>query len=182
MRLEKFQPEDWFLDDPIEIIEAPYDRIMDLANRSVAFSAFEGYELIACGGLAFWNDDEAEAWIRISKKGFRCRKAGIRCIKELWKILLDTSPPDMNIFCWVDAEWLEAQRLVGWLGFTPTHESRKLNDNRLYFVWELANGNDNDDSRDSGICYGTDATSLDDETAGRSPSTNIGIQCSTERN
>jgi hypothetical protein len=78
--------------------------------------------------------------------------------------LMNNCPAGINMFCWVADDWPEAQRMVKWLGFTKSKESKTINDKK-YFIWDITHGNVNDDSRDGSIrgrCY---ATECDDKTA-----------------
>ncbi len=169
MYFDTFRAIDWYVDDPLEPIEAPGDIAIKLETDGVAISAFTKNGCIGCGGFIYWDENNAEAWIRISKGGLRHRREGVRAIRGMFSILKNICSTDM--FCWVDTEWLEAQRMVEWLGFTPTHECKKIND-KLYFVWKLTHGNVDDDSRDGGICHGADATGCNDRAASRSTSLN----------
>jgi len=136
MRLEKFQPEDWFMDDPLEVIGASYEGIMDLASRSVAFSLFDNEVLLACGGLAFWSEDEAEAWLQLSKKATTGNTLPlIRAIREGLTAIINTH--DGEIFCWVDEERPLAQRFAGWFGFEKT-ETQKVLLGKHIRLWELS--------------------------------------------
>jgi hypothetical protein len=154
MELTTFKPIDWYVDDPLEIIQAPDEMITQLKIRGVGISAYTKEGCMGCGGLLLWEDDLAEAWIRVSRKGFKHRKEGIRAIKKAFHIVTNTVK-DMCIFCWVDTEWPEAQRMVKWLGFIPGTETREMN-NRTYLMWDYNNGNDFNDCRSGHVCDGAD--------------------------
>ncbi len=169
MRMELFQAIDWYLDDPLEPVENPGDIAVKIETQGLGISVFiEDGTCIGCGGILYWGEKEAEAWIRINRKGLEYKKEGIRAIWKGWRIIA-RSCRDMDIICWVDSDWIEAQRLVRWLGFNFGKEMRKLN-NKTYNIWEYKHGNHVDDLGNGSICRGTDATGSDDEVASQRPS------------
>jgi len=151
VKIESFKAIDWFLDDPIEVIEMTYDRAVLLERRSVAFSVFDDKGCVGCGGFIFWTDNEAEAWIRLSKRSLGSMRAGIRAIKESFKVTRNVYTG--YTFCWVEEGWPEAQRMVSWLGFTKAKEAKELN-GKVYGLWELHNGTSINGSGISSISCG----------------------------
>lgn len=164
-----FKAIDWYIDDPIEPILNPGNIAERLEKQGMGISVFDDDGCFGCGGLLFYNNGTAEAWVRIDRRGFKHRKSGIRAIKEGFKIL--TNVCKSKIFCWVDIDWEEADRLVTWLGFVKGKETRELN-NRTYLMWDYDDGNDYDGYRHGSKRCGCNATVRDDAAAGRSPSTN----------
>lgn len=174
MRMEIFKAIDWYVNDPLEPIDAPGDIAVLLETQGICLSAFiEDGTCIGCGGILFWGDNTAEACIRISKKGLEYKRQGLKAIKAGFAIIMRTCR-NIVVFCWVDDSWPEAQRLTKWLGFTVGEELRELN-GRTYRLWELKNGNDFNGVGNGSVSCGTDATGSDDAAASRSPSPNIRI-------
>jgi hypothetical protein len=155
MRLETFKPIDWYVEDPVELIEAPNKVLLLIETRGVGISAYTKDGCMGCGGVLLWDNNSAEAWIRISRKGFKYMKEGIRAIKEAWRIVIASSE-GMFIFCWVDTSWAKAQRMAKWLGFVPGTETREMN-NKTYLVW-IYDGNNSNDSRSSDVSRRADTT------------------------
>jgi hypothetical protein len=168
MIVKMFKAIDWYMDNPLELIESPGNIAELLEKRGVAASIFiDGY-CIGCGGYLLWEDDLAEAWIRIDEKGLEHKMAALRAMRFLWdKVTNGPSSKGVRIFCWVDPEWNEAQRMIEWLGFTEGEESRELN-GKEYKVWYYGNGND--DFGNGSISCGADSAGQDDATASRGPS------------
>ena len=160
---------DWYLENPLEPIALPGDIAYRLEKQGIAMSVYESEGCIGCGGLLFYENGTAEAWVRIDRTGLKHRKSGLRAIREGFKIL--TRVCKSKIFCWVDTEWEEAHRLVKWLGFIPGEESRELN-NKTYLMWEYKDGTGVNGNRHCSERCGGNATVRDDAATSRSPSTN----------
>jgi len=155
MRLERFKAEHWHLEDPFEVLEAPDDTGVKLAEQGIAFTAFDGDTPVACGGFLFWAENEAEAWIRISKRIGDNLYPALKAISDGLAILRRIY--DGQVFCWVDDSWPKAQRLVQWLGFNKT-DTQKEHDGTIYFLWELNNGSSTSGSRVGSHSSGRDST------------------------
>ena len=171
MRIELFKAIDWYVDNPLELIDTPGDIAVKIETDGVGVSVFtEDGNCIGCGGIIYWEDDVAEAWIRIDRKGLKYRKSGLTAIREGFRIIIKGCK-DTQIFCWVDTEWPEAQRMVKWLGFIEGEEVRELN-NKMYKMWEYNHGNGIDGIGNGSICCRTDAAGFDDEAASQCSSRN----------
>lgn len=169
MRIEMYKAIDWYVDNPLELVYNPGDIAIRLETDSISVSVFtDDGECIGCGGILYWGDKWAEAWIRIDKKGLEYKKSGIRAIRAGFRIIT-RSVRDARVFCWVDTKWPEAQRLVKWLGFTEGEELKELN-NSIYRLWEYKNGNGVNDIGNGSISCGADSAGQDDATASRGPS------------
>ncbi len=149
MRIESFKAKDWYVEDPLEIIDPPDNIVEIIEKQSIGISVFLNDDTcIGCGGLLFWPDGNLEAWIRIAKRGLEHKMGGIKAIKQGLDIMIRTCSklePDARIFCWVEITNSKAQRLVEWLGFTASNEQRELNA-ATYLMWEFYRGTCNDGS------------------------------------
>jgi hypothetical protein len=173
VRLELFKAIDWFMDDPLEIVDVVYDNIQKMEKQGIAFSVFDDVGCIGCGGYIMWEENVAEAWIRLDKRALGHSVKGIRIIQEGFRVLANVYHG--KVFCWVDETWPVAQRMVKWFGFVKQGNECRVINEKEYGYWELNDGNNIDDSRVGCVSHGADATSQHDATAGRSPSTDIRI-------
>ena len=153
MRIETFKAIDYFVEDPLEGITAPYEFAEQLENRGIGFSVFDKDGCIGCGGLLYWTDNQAEAWIRIARRALKNKRKGIEAIMEGMSAF--TNVYKGHIFCWVNVDWHKAQRMVRWLGFEEKTELRELH-GITYKLWEIYDGNSVNDSRVSCVRSGTD--------------------------
>lgn len=169
IHIETFKSEDWYLDDPLEVIEAPCQAIQHIGNMGVAVSVFDGDRCVACGGLIFWKEEEAEAWIRLDKCILQHLGKYIRAIMEAAFVCQDVF--DGYIFCWVDEEQPIYQRFVDWFGFNKRQELQKK-DGKYYRMWEFDRGTNLYDRRGSRKRSRANATSKDGQAASGSSSKN----------
>jgi len=169
IHIEQFKPEDWYLDNPIETIEAPDDAIKHLTKMGLGFSAFDGDKCIGCGGLIFWKENEAEAWMRLDKCVFDHTGKYIKVIMEIGLMCIDIY--DGYIFCWVDESKPKYQRLVQWFGYTKRQELQ-IKDGNNYRLWEFDRGTNIYDRRGSRKRSQFDAASKDGRVASGSSSKN----------
>ena len=172
MHVEMFKAIDWFMDNPLEIINAPYDNIEKMEKQGIAFSVFDEEGCIGCGGYLLWKDQEAEAWLRLDKRALKKPIAIIGAIREGYKILSNVFKG--RVYCWVNDTWPEAQRLVKWFKFVKQEESKDINGKR-YFLWELDDGNSVNDSGSGSECCGRHTASQHATPAGRGPSSDISV-------
>ncbi len=149
IKIVPFKAIDWFMDDPLELIDTPDNVGELLENRAVGISVYTEEGCIGCGGVILWDEYNSEAWIRISRKGLKHMKSGIKAIKDGFNIIAQNQQ-DTKIFCWVNIDWPKAQRMASWLGFTKRSELRVLH-GITYLLWEYENGNCVNDSRTSSI-------------------------------
>jgi len=166
---EIFKAEDWYLDDPVEDIEAPGPALQNLEHTGMGISIFDGDKCVGCGGLIYWKDTEAEAWIRLDKCIVDRPGKYIRAIMEAAFICQDIFKGD--IFAWVDEEQPVYQRFVSWFGFKKRVEIQKK-DGKFYRLWEFDRGTYFYDRRDGSKRSRCNATKQHGETASRSPSKN----------
>jgi hypothetical protein len=172
MYVTMFKAIDWFMDDPLEIIETKYDNIQKMEKQGIAFSVFDNEGCLGCGGYLQWEENLAEAWLRLDKRALEYPVKAIHIIREGYRILSDVYKGE--VYCWVDEDWPKAQRLVKWFGFVEA-DGYKTITNKVYRMWELKDGNYSNDSRVSCKRDGSSTTGQHDEATGRSPSTNIRI-------
>jgi hypothetical protein len=177
MIVTMFKAVDWFMDDPLEIIEAKYENIQKMEKQGIGFSVFDDEGCVGCGGIIKWEEDIAEAWLRLDKRALDTPVSAIRIIQEGYRIVSDVYKG--RIFCWVDETWPIAQRLVKWFCFEKTKTQRMIND-KIYYMWELKDGNYLNDSRVGDVSSRADTARQHDGTAVRSPSPNLRIQCGPE--
>ena len=163
---EIFKPEDWYLDDPVETIEAPCEAIAHINDLGLAVSVFDGDKCVGCGGLIFWKEGEAEAWIRLDKCILDHPGKYIRAIMGAAFICQDAFKG--YIYCWVDEEQPIYQRFVDWFQFNKRQETLEK-DGKYYRMWEFDRDRFNG-CRVSGRRSRVDAASKDGPAASRSPS------------
>jgi len=167
IHVESFQAEDWFMDDPIEDIEATEETIIDLVTMGMGFTVFDDDKVLACGGLIFWKEGESEAWIRLDKGLFENSTRAVRAIVEAARIVLDVY--DGYVYCWVDDDEPIYQRFVYWFGYKKRAEIQKK-DGKIYRMWEFDRGINIYDSRGSRQCRRGNAASQDGQVTSGSSS------------
>lgn len=152
MIIRPFKRDDWYVDKPLEIVEMNVD-VETLEKRSIAVSVHDDRGCAGCGGIILWEDDEAEAWLRLSERIVERPIALLRAIKESHYIIKKVHKG--SIFCWVDDSWPEAQRLVAWFGGKRTDTTKEFN-NKIYRLWDLDDGSSTNGSRAGSISSRTD--------------------------
>jgi len=168
IHVESFKPSDWYLDNPIEDIDAPCDAIKHITSLCLATSVFDGDKCIGCGGLIYWKEDEAEAWIRLDKCILDHPGKYIKAIMEAAFICQDVF--DGYIYCWVDEKQPIYQRFVSWFGFNKRQELLIM-DGKNYRMWEF-NRDSFNDRRDSRKRSRSHAAKQDGRATSGSPSKN----------
>ena len=166
--MRSFEAIDWYVDNPLEIVHDPGNIAVRLETEGIGISVFVDGTCIGCGGVLYYGEKLAEAWIRVDRKGLEYKREGLRAIRKGFRIVARTCR-DARIFCWVDDSWPEAQRMVKWLGFKAGDETKELN-NSIYRLWDYKNGDDVNGIGNSSIGCGADSAGQDDATASRSPS------------
>lgn len=147
MKIVPFKAIDWYLDDPLEPIEAPLDIAQRLEDQGISMSLFDDEGCLGCGGMLRWPNNCTEVWVRIDRRGFMYKREGLRAIKEGFSVIMNVC--ETILFCWVDTKWPKAERMVQWLGFTPTSKTKELNGS-IYKQW-TKNGDDSNDSRSGDV-------------------------------
>lgn len=169
IHLESFQPEHWYLDDPVEIVEAPSEAIKHLTTMGMGFTVMDDEKVLGCGGLIFWKEGEAEAWIRLDKCLLEHSTRYVRAIVEAARIVLDVY--DGYIYCWVDEDQPIYQRFVNWFGYKKRQELQ-IKNGKNYRLWEFDRGTNIYDRRGSSKRSRSNAASKDGRIASGSPSKN----------
>lgn len=167
IHIETFKAEDWYLNDPYEVIDCTPEAIKSIETLGMGISIFEDNKCIGSGGLIYWKEDEAEAWIRMDKCIVDRTYKYLRAIIEAVHIVSDLY--EGYLFCWVNENLPVNQRFVEWFGFTKREEIQIKND-IPYRLWELIRGTSTNGRRSGRKCCRSNATGKHSQTTGCRPS------------
>jgi len=130
----KFVESDWFeIDDPVNKY---YDKINDvikeffsLLGNGVNFTMVENDKVICCGGVVYIDDNNAEAWIRLSTRASNKPLKLLKTIKVGFDMIL-RSLGSVNVSSHVLDGFNAGERLTEYLGFNKTEEFMIIGDKK----------------------------------------------------
>ena len=85
---------------------------------------------MACGGIAFVNDKEGMAWIKISKKCLNHSFTWARTIHEAFGMMIKSV--DVKVSTYVLDKFCKGERLARFIGLKRTNETEEYNGNMYY--------------------------------------------------
>lgn len=128
--MKEYDPKDW-----LEIIDAvePFlfleslDEFNKVAQRGIAVTAVEDGEVMACGGVAYINNDEGIVWVKISKRCLRHSFRWARTIKETFGLMMDAMKP-VKIITYIQSDFCKGEKLARLIGMKKLDETFVYND------------------------------------------------------
>jgi hypothetical protein len=137
--IREFLPEDYFaIKDPIDCFpeEVTEENIKEAMQRGVCVTGIDDDgTVLGCGGAIITGENEAELWVRLSRKSENIKFkvidivcAGMRVITESLK--------GFTFTCKVAEGFKVGERFATWLKFQKTDESVTINNVR-YLIYRL---------------------------------------------
>jgi hypothetical protein len=126
--LRKYEPEDWSkIDDAIE----PFMPIAlrDGANeRGLVVTAVEDGRIMACGGIAYVNNEQGVVWVKVSKECLMRPYRWARTIRETFRLMKE-SVDDLRISTYVLSDFCKGEKLAKLIGMKRTNKTEEYNGN-----------------------------------------------------
>ena len=118
MIIRSFEKDDWKkITEPIETgaVDIDDNQLDMLTSRGIAITVEDEMGVVGCGGTFFYDDCNAELWIRLAKRVELKTMSIVDSICAGIKIL--TSMPDVKFYCRVRDGFRKGEKLAKWLGF-----------------------------------------------------------------
>jgi len=130
--LKEYEPEDWSaITDAVEPFSplTPTKEFLEMTKNSVAVTAIENGNVMACGGITYTSDETGIVWVKVSRKCQGYRWA--RSIRETFRIMMD-SIGDLRISTYVIRDFCKGDKLARLIGLQKTDEYEEYNGNIYY--------------------------------------------------
>ena len=129
MRL--YEDSDWLeIKDAVE----PFSPLLpndSVSKRSLAVTAIEGGEIMACGGITFISDTEGLVWVKVSEKCKRSAYRWARTIRETFTAMIE-SIGDIDVSTYVVKDFCKGDKLARMIGLKNTGTFREYKGNKYY--------------------------------------------------
>jgi RimJ/RimL family protein N-acetyltransferase len=128
--IKLFEEKDWYnIKDPVDSFAYEPDMKL-IKERGLTVTLTKDNVVQGCGGAVLYDENNAELWLRLSKKVNKFIALDAVC--ECFKYII-SSLGNMNIYCRVKSGFKKGKRLVKHLGFKY---DRVLDDYEVY-KWSL---------------------------------------------
>lgn len=129
MRL--YEDSDWLeIKDAVE----PFSPLLpndSVSERSLAVTAIEGGEIMACGGITFTSDTEGLVWVKVSQKCKRSAYRWARTIRETFTAMIE-SIGDIEVSTYVVKDFCKGDKLARMIGLKNTGIFQEYKGNKYY--------------------------------------------------
>ncbi|KKN12021.1 hypothetical protein LCGC14_1020690 [marine sediment metagenome] len=129
MRL--YEDSDWLeIKDAVE----PFSPLLpndSVSERSLAVTAIEGGEIMACGGITFISDTEGLVWVKVSQKCKRSAYRWARTIRETFTAMIE-SIGDIEVSTYVVKDFCKGDKLARMIGLKNTGIFQEYKGNKYY--------------------------------------------------
>ena len=129
--LREYNTEDLVeIDDAVEpfLPKMPMKEFTELTQRGIAITGVEDGDVRACGGIAYFNDNDGVAWLRLSKKCLHHSLQWSRAIRETFKVMRE-SVGDLVVSTYILKNFCRGQRVARLIGMKKTDESEEFQGN-----------------------------------------------------
>ena len=118
------------IDDAVEpfMPKMPIKEFTEMTQRGVAATGVEDGDVRACGGIAYFNDNDGVVWLKVSKKCLNHSFQWLRVIRETFKIMKE-AVGDVAVSTYVLSGFCKGQRLARLVGMKPTNEAEEFQGN-----------------------------------------------------
>jgi len=93
-----------------------------IARRGIAVTAVEDDEIMACGGVAYMNENEGLAWVKVSKKCLKHPYRWARTIRETFR-LMTKAIGSMTVTTYILKEFCKGEKLARFIGMEKTDDT-----------------------------------------------------------
>ena len=127
---------EYILDDWLKITDAvepfmflePFDNFNEIVQRGLAVTAVENNVIMACGGVAYINDKEGVAWLKMSRKCLGQTYRWGRTVKETFS-LITKSLGNMKVITYILKDFCKGEKLAKMIGMAKSDKTHEFNDN-----------------------------------------------------
>ena len=130
--LKEYEAEDWAkIDDAVEpfMFHESIKEFNQIVKRGVAVTGIEDGNVMACGGIAYVNEDEGIVWVKVSKKCFSQPIRYARGIKEVFKIMM-SSMGSMTVTTYILENFCKGEKLAKLIGMKKAGETYEFNNQK----------------------------------------------------
>lgn len=128
--LKEYEDADWTkIDDAIEPF-MPFRTLKefnDIVRRGISVTAIEDGNVMACGGIAYVNENEGIIWVKVSKKCIKKSYRWARSMLETFRLMKE-SLGGMTITTYILEEFCRGERMAKFIGMKKTGVSTKFKD------------------------------------------------------
>lgn len=130
--LKEFEIKDWSeIKDAVEpfVPLEPTKDFLEISDRSIAVTAIENNNVMACGGITYLNNKEGITWMKISKK---CKGYyWARTIREAFSLMRE-AVGNLVISTYILRDFCKGDKLAKLIGLKRTIETKQHNGNTYY--------------------------------------------------